>query len=109
MKVAGKINGQYTVTGHGVLVEHLTAKEAMGTELTLSNKATAVYNQAYVVQIGPMVKKDEWGIKEGDRVLIQGSYVPVPRAKGDDCSRELGIIDPTGIKCVLKEEFLDLR
>lgn len=102
----GRLTGEYGVTGHGVLVEHLTPKEAMDTILTLTSKSTPQYNQAYVLQIGPMVKADEWGIAVGDRVLVQGSYVPVPRAKEDDSPRELGILDPTSIKCVLKETGL---
>jgi len=103
----GKLNGQYEVVGMGILVEHLTAKEAMGTELTLGNKSTPQYNQAYILQIGPMIKAQEWGFQVGDRVLLQGNYVPVPRAKGDDNPRQLGVIDPAGIKCVLQESFVE--
>lgn len=109
MKTVGKINGKYTVTGLGILVEHLTSAESMGTELTLSTKAKPFYNQAYILQIGPMVKKEEWGIEEGDRVLVQGNFTPVPRAKNDTNPRDLGILDPSGIKCVLKEDLIDLR
>lgn len=109
MSQVGKLTGEYQVVGMGILVEHLTAKEAMGTSLTLTSKSTPQYNQAYILQVGPMVKLEEWGFKTGDRVLLQGNYVPVPRPKNEENPRELGIVDPSAVKCVLREQFLELR
>jgi hypothetical protein len=100
---AKKLSGEYSITGHGVLVEHLTPQESMGTMLSVSDRSQVVYYQAFVQQIGPMVKPDEWGFKVGDRILLSGNSVPVPRRKDDMNPRNLGVIDPTSIRCILKE------
>ena len=90
-------------TGSMVLVEMLTAQEAMGTIITIGDNTKAP-PQGYIVDIGPALEADKWGIKVGDRVLLQGSYVPVPHRKS---GRELGVVQAHDIKCVLQEEFND--
>jgi hypothetical protein len=88
-------------TGSGVLVEMLKADEALGTKLYVGNNATSP-PQGFVIDIGPSLKSEEWGIKVGDRVLLQGSFVPLP--KFGDGTRDLGMVEPHAIKCVLIED-----
>lgn len=92
-------------TGSMVLVEMLSAQESMNTVLVVGENAKAP-PQGYIVDIGPALEADKWGIKVGDRVLLQGTYVPVPLPKGNR-TRELGIVQAHDIKCVLQEEFDD--
>lgn len=87
--------------GTMILVEMLTPQEAMGTKLALGVNAKPSAPQGYIVDIGPAIKADEWGIKVGDRVLLQGTYVPVPYSNGQ---REFGVVMPHDIKCVLQED-----
>ncbi len=88
-------------TGNLVVVEMLDAKTALQTNLTLGLNTEAP-PQGYIVDIGPMVETDKYGFKVGDRVLLQGKYVPIPLVKGVN-DRELGVVMPHDIKCVLEE------
>jgi co-chaperonin GroES (HSP10) len=59
--------------------------------------------QGRVLDIGPGLSK-EFGIKVGDRVLLQGSFVPLPKlADGRDGDRERALVEPHTIKAVLEE------
>lgn len=90
-------------TGTFILVEKLTEAECENTPIILPNgEQTKNSNQAYVVDIGPALEKDKWGLSVGNRVLLQGSFVPVP-AKSPG-GRELAIVTPHDVKCVLVEE-----
>lgn len=91
-------------TGTMVLVEMLTAQEVANTVLIVGENAKGP-PQGYIVDIGPSLEADKWGIKVGDRVLLQGTYVPVPKANRS--GRELGVVQAHDIKCVLQEEFDD--
>ena len=93
-------------TGTFILVEMLTAQEASGSSLIINDNAK-VAPQAYIVSIGPALEADKWGIKVGDRVLLQGNYVPLPKITNRPGSRELGIVQSHDIKCVLQEECDD--
>lgn len=86
--------------GHTVLVEMLTEQEASGTTLIVSTEPS---KQAYVLDLGPLLLSQEkqCGLKVGDRVLLQGSYVPLP-LKGEG-NRVLGVVDLHNIKAVLLE------
>lgn len=85
--------------GSLVLVEILSDQEAVGTRLTVT-KIQGTPPQAFVLDIGPAFKPADWGVKVGDRVILQGNYVPVPTPEGD---RQKGIVEPHTIKCVLEE------
>ena len=85
--------------GNQVLVERLTEGETLGSTLLTSN-SDKPSNQGIVLAIGPQVNKEN-GIKVGDRVLLQGSFVPVP--KYDDSHREKNLVLPDMIKAVLAE------
>lgn len=86
--------------GSMVLVEHLTAKEVLGTSLEIDDNTHVGSPQAYIVGFGPGVPK-ECGLELGNRVLLQGTYVPVPQY--GDCKRERGLVEMHNIKAVLVE------
>lgn len=82
-----------------LLVEHLTEQETVSDKIILKS-GNDKSKQAYIVKIGPEVPKEK-GFKVGDRLLLQGSYVPVP--KFDNRERELGIIELINVKAILRE------
>jgi co-chaperonin GroES (HSP10) len=86
--------------GNQVLVERLNEDELLGSSVIISNKTTPS-NQGYVLAIGPLVVKD-YGLKVGQRVLLQGSFVPVPNFTKSE--REQNLVYPDMIKAVLHEE-----
>lgn len=86
-----------------ILIERLTAQEASGITLTITDKAEMGAPQAYILAIGPRVPED-LGFKVGDRVILQGTYVPVP--KYGMSHRERGLVDIHNIRGVLKEKSL---
>jgi hypothetical protein len=102
LKRAGSVCGA-RATGTMILVEMLTAQESMGTVLSLGTKTKAASPQGYIIDVGPALKAEEWGFKVGDRVLLQGQYVPVPWNR-HGTERELGIVMAHDIKCVLQED-----
>lgn len=60
--------------------------------------------QGRVLDIGPGLPK-EFGIKVGDRVLLQGSFVPLPKLSDHrDGDRERALVEPHTIKAILLEE-----
>jgi len=86
--------------GHSILVEMLTEQEATGSCLIVSQEPS---KQAIVRDIGPLLHADkDTGLKVGNRVLLQGSYVPLPFKSNDN--RTLGIVDLHNIKAILLEE-----
>ena len=87
-------------TGSQVLIELLTSQEVLGTSMVVGDAADVGSPQAYILDFGPGLKEDV-GLKVGDRVLLQGSYVPVP--KFDDSARRRGLVELHGIKAVLYE------
>lgn len=91
----------YKATGTMILVEMLSPEEAAGSMLATAGKST----QGRIVDIGPGLKAeiDKYGFAVGNRVLLQGTNVPVPKFPDGD-NRELVIVDPHTIKCVLVEE-----
>jgi co-chaperonin GroES (HSP10) len=88
-------------TGSQVLIELLTAQEALGTNFIVGDQSEVGSPQAYVLDFGPGLKDVDVSVKVGDRVLLQGSYVPVP--KFDDNPRKRGLVELHGIKAVLEE------
>ena len=89
-------------TGSQIMIELLTAQEVLGTTMLVNDDQADVGSpQAYVVAFGPGVKVDDISFKVGDRVLLQGSYVPIP--KFDSNPRRKGLVEMHGIKAVLEE------
>jgi len=85
--------------GTQILVEFLTAQEALGTRLHVGDEVKAGAPQGYVKFVGPKVDPD-WGIKVGDRVLCSGNFTPCPEIKSD---RMVGLVEPHCIKAILEE------
>jgi len=89
--------------GSQVLVEHLTENEMLNTSLSLPGKpAKKDVQQSYVLDYGPGFDPKSWGFDKGDRVIVVGTYNPVPVIEGRD--RELGIVEPHNIRAKLIEE-----
>ena len=86
--------------GSMVLVEHLTAQEILGTSLEVGDSTQVGSPQSYVLKLGPKVPEYA-GIKAGDRVLLQGTYVPVPDY--GESERERGLVEMHNIKAILIE------
>jgi co-chaperonin GroES (HSP10) len=84
-----------------VLVEHLTASDVNMSQLIVSDSTDYGSPQAYVLDLGPSFPEGA-GIKVGDRVILQGTYVPVPNF--DRNARERGLVEMHNIKAVLVEE-----
>jgi hypothetical protein len=92
--------------GSQVLVELLTAQEALGTVLHVDSAASVNgAPQGYIVELGPSTP--ELGFKKGDRVTLHGNYTPVPegqKLKRGNTHRPWILIDPHQIKAVFIEE-----
>jgi len=91
--------------GSQVLVEVLTAQEALGTVLTLdADAAITGAPQGYVRKKGPRVSSD-WGFEVGDRVTLHGNYTPVTQQVcRENSHREWILVDPNQVKAVLVED-----
>jgi hypothetical protein len=87
-------------TGSQIMVEILTAQEALGTNMHVTDQAEVGSPQAYITAFGPGLKEDV-GLKIGDRVLLQGTFVPVP--KFDNNPRRRGLLEVHNVKAVLEE------
>jgi hypothetical protein len=89
-------------TGSQILIELLTAQEVFGTSMILGDQSEVGSPQAYIVDFAPALKGIDIGLQIGDRVLLQGSYVPIP--KYDEHPRKRGLVEMHGIKAILLEE-----
>ena len=91
--------------GTCLLVELITPEEIMGpTKLHMPEGAKTTVSgapQGYIKKIGPKVSED-WGFKIGDRVVLQGSFVPLPEASCLN-GRALCTVEPHTIKAILVE------
>lgn len=93
-----KVKSVKTV-GHYILVEHIDAQTALNTKIIV-NKDSKSPPQAYIRGVGPNVELDKWGFAIGDRVLLQGNYVPVPDSL-EFKDKNMGIVEAHNIKCVI--------
>lgn len=94
-------------SGSSILVEMLNADELLNTNLYVGDKTEAGPPQAYVVELGPALKSridegEKIFLNEGDRVIVQGTYVPIPN--WDDHSRERGLLEFHNIKAIVEEK-----
>lgn len=85
--------------GYAILVEMLTQQEALCTDLALNVNNES--QQAYIKHIGPLVD-EKAGYKVGQRVVLQGSYVPVPNPSKSD--KKWGVVDMHNIRAILEEK-----
>jgi hypothetical protein len=90
--------------GSQVLVELLTAQEALGTILQIEADASITgAPQGYVRKKGPRVSED-WGFTIGDRVTLHGNYTPVAESiERPNSHRPWILVEPSQIKAVLLE------
>lgn len=80
-------------TGVMTIVEILSNDEASGSEIITTGDS----HQAIVYSTGPQLEVEKWGFKAGDRVLLQGKYVPLDVVEG----KKFAAVDPNSIKAVL--------
>lgn len=93
-----KVTGIKAV-GTTVLIEMLSVQEDAGSQLAIVGKP----KQGRILDIGPaMLEAAKYGFAKGDRVLLQGTFTPVPKFPGGD-TRDLVVVDPHMIKCVFTE------
>lgn len=93
--------------GTQVLVELLTAQEALGTVLQIDSSASVSgAPQGYIISVGPKVPTD-LGFQKGDRVTLHGNYTPVPEGQKLDRKnphRPWILVEPHQIKAVFSED-----
>ena len=92
--------------GTCVLVELLTPEEIMGpSKLHIpAGAAQGVINgapQGYILKIGGRVEPS-YGLKVGDRICMQGNFVPLPDSTSKN-GRPLASVEPHTIKAILVE------
>lgn len=87
--------------GNQVLIERLTEEEIKGKTSLILPSDGKLSVQAFVIDLGPQAKAQDYGFKIGDRVLLQGSHVPVEVGLP---GRQMSLIYPDMIKAVLEEE-----
>jgi hypothetical protein len=90
-------------SGSSLLVEMLNNDELLGTNLYVGEKTDVGCPQGYVRAFGPKLTAADAGFEVGSRVVLQGSYVPVPNVQGGS-NRKKGIVELHNIKAVLVEE-----
>lgn len=108
-EVASMVPGVVGVNpcGSQILIELLTAQEALGTILHVDSAAsTNGAPQGYIVALGPKVPSD-LGFKQGDRVTLHGNYTPLPEGAKfhrKNPHRPWILVEPHQIKAVFVEE-----
>lgn len=108
-RIPGRIT-DIVPTGSNVLVELLNLDETLGTKLTLTTSKAQSKDearQAYVLAIGPAAQDGQYGFKVGDRVILSGMGVPMPKY-GDD-RRDRVLLEPHTIKAVIKDSILEVN
>jgi co-chaperonin GroES (HSP10) len=88
--------------GSTILVEMLNADEALGTKIIVNKDVSVGAPQAYVLALGSKLVPGDVDLKVGDRVMLQGSYVPIPNF--DKNRRQRGIVELHNVKAVLEED-----
>jgi len=89
--------------GTQVLVETLSAQEALGTGLYVQDDTKVGAPQGYVLGVGPKVA-DDWGFRVGDRVIVTGNFTPVPEIKASKSERMMILVEPHQVKARLVED-----
>lgn len=92
--------------GSQVLIELLTYNEQHPSTIVHANGKFAKdeARHGWVRKIGPNVKSVDWNFSVGDRVLISGTGVPVPRFDGNN-DREWVLLEPYTLKAILEESY----
>lgn len=98
---APKVKGA-TPVGSQVLVEILSSKEILGTDLHIGDVKIGA-PQAYILAFGPKTNTEDWGFEVGNRVVLSGNFTPLPEIKNAS-KRITAVVEPHTIKAVLVEE-----
>lgn len=91
--------------GNTIIVEMLKKQEAAGTKILVGEGLSAdEAPQAFILDIGPHVD-EQFGFKVGDRVIVQGNCVPLPKKCNlTDNGRDWMVVDTHVIKAVLLQD-----
>lgn len=89
--------------GSQVLVETLSAQEALGTTLHVQEETKVGAPQGYILEVGPNVNLDSYGFRIGDRVILTGNFTPIPEKVGRS-HRMMILVEPHQIKARLTED-----
>ena len=85
--------------GFYLLVEMMSQKEALGTELLVSNEQS---NQGIIKSVGPLIDP-RYDFKVGDRVVLTGKHASVPNpTQGTDDSKTWLCINVSDVRAVLE-------
>lgn len=87
-------------TGDMILIELLTVQELSETKINLADGDRPEGKQAIILELGPKTPTD-LGFAVGDRVVVTGRYVPLPKVESASL-RPQGLIAPAGINAVLE-------
>lgn len=89
--------------GTHIVVEILSPDEAYNSIIYVPDNAKLPAMHGYILDIGPALKGEDWGIKIGDRVIVWGEFTPIPRHKDDPNKRKMGAFQPHSLKVVFPE------
>lgn len=102
---ANKSFTDITPCGSQIIVELLTAKQILGTTLSIEGSGDDIGVPVGVIRsIGPNVKPEDWGFEVGQTILIGGVVKLIPdelASKFVNC--KLSIVEPNQIKAVLQQ------
>jgi co-chaperonin GroES (HSP10) len=89
--------------GNQILIELLTENELMNTTLFVpeGSQGAGSAPQGVVLDFGPQFDGAKWGVQKGDRVIVQGTFIPVPKVGNGH--RAMGLTEFQHIKAVLVE------
>lgn len=92
--------------GYSIIVEMLSESETAPATALILNNRDKESNHAYVKSVGPLVDTKA-GVKEGDLVIVQGNYIPVPNPSATN--RKWGSVELHSIKAVLSQEEVECK
>lgn len=95
-----KVEGR-KAAGSYLLVELLEPAEILNTSFALGGNTQVDAPQAYVLDIGPSLDAERYGVQVGDRIVFSGGFVVVPKTHEEQ--RTAGVIDINAVRAVLKE------
>ena len=88
-------------SGYSFIVEMINESELTGSALVISIRENPS-NYAIIKSVGPMAQKES-GIKEGDVVILQSQYTPVPNPDSTS-KRKWGSVELHAIKAIIVVE-----
>jgi hypothetical protein len=93
-------------TGATILVEMLSQQELTSGLIKTVHQAEGdkkgTSNQGYIIAFGPSLPTNA-GLAIGDRVLVNGPFIPVPVTDGVPDGRVRGLVEYVTVKAILAE------